>query len=102
GTAGATTSTAAAGYTRGAAADGPIVFAARRSGTYDMFTINPDGKGELNLTHNPTQPQNATTVPTVSPQPSSLVYLEAPAWSPSKASIVFDGDGDHPGSATMH
>jgi hypothetical protein len=61
--------------------NGKIAFASNRDGNWEIYSVNPDGSGLTNLTHNPG---------------SDL----SPIWAPDGRSLVFRTDRD--GSGTSH
>ena len=66
-----------------AAKNGPIVFQAYPKGLAQLFTVNPDGSGQKQLTH-------------VTGDPEKSPGAENPAWSPDASTIAFDtGDDEH-------
>jgi len=76
----AATSLVTGAPTAGAIVPGPngrIAFESSRTGNTDIFTMNPDGSSQINLTHNP----------------AIDVF---PAWSPDGSKITFSSNRDAP------
>ena len=62
-------------YGRSSPGEGKIAFSTNRDGNDEIYAMNPDGSGQINLTNNPAND-------------------EEPAWSPDGTSIAFASDRD--------
>ena len=60
-----------AGCDYGDAVNGPIAFASRRDGNFEIYSMNPDGTGQLRLTNNPA----SDTLPVWSPDGTRIAFL---------------------------
>ncbi|HEV2808985.1 MAG TPA: hypothetical protein VGV93_01135 [Acidimicrobiales bacterium] len=63
--------------------NGPIVFETNRDGNSEIYSMNPDGSEQVNLTNNP----------------FSDVF---PAWSPDSTKITFSSDRAEPNNADVY
>ena len=70
-------------------ANGKIAFETNRDGNFEIYSMNPDGSGQTNLTNNPAD----DTIPAWSPDGTKIAFTSFRDGNPEIYSMNADGSG---------